>query len=193
MKRLWLLGVCWFSLNLSTQAQFTLILEPIQDNTLYSDGDFSNGMGDHIFVGQTASFGARRALIQFDLAAQLPPDAVVTEVSLTLVANRVRPGSRDIYLHALTRDWGEGSSDAGGAEGVGDNSAPGDATWTHAFIPDTLWSTPGGDFVPTPSVTTAVDGMGTYTWSSAKMVDDLNAWLTDPSSNFGWSLVGEEG
>ncbi|MEJ2086737.1 MAG: hypothetical protein P8Y44_13885, partial [Acidobacteriota bacterium] len=49
------------------------------------------------------------------------------------------------------------------------------------------------DFVATPSATEVVGGNGSYTWgSTAQMVADVQAWVDNPSSNFGWVLVGNE-
>ena len=38
----------------------------------------------------------------------------------------------------------------------------------------------------------SVDGIGPYTWSSPGMVGDVQAWLDDPASNFGWVFLGNE-
>ena len=39
-----------------------------------------------------------------------------------------------IGIHRLTRDWGEGASDAPNEEGAGAPSEPGDASWNFAFF-----------------------------------------------------------
>lgn len=59
-----------------------------------------------------------------------------------------------------------------------------------------LWTNPGGDFAPAPSATSAVDhettfANGIYTWSSPQLTQDVNAWLADSASNFGWLLKAD--
>lgn len=56
-----------------------------------------------------------------------------------------------------------------------------------------MWQTAGGDFSGTTSATTQVAGIGYYTWgSTSQMVADVQAWLDNPSMNFGWIFVGNE-
>src|SRR5438876_7763218 len=55
-----------------------VVLQASKDNTIYSQSDLlSNGAGSTLFVGQTNSHGARRALIAFDLASSIPIDASI--------------------------------------------------------------------------------------------------------------------
>jgi hypothetical protein len=179
-----------------------LILIPARDNTLYEirqekpEGDTwrSNGAGDFFFAGMTNFTGeARRGLVAFDVASAIPPGSVVTEVTLTLELSRTISGPLPVGLHRVTSDWGEGTSDAPGEEGIGAPATDGDATWIHTFFPDSLWSSPGGDFSPTPSATQSVGGVGSYTWGSTpEMVADVQTWLDDPSTDFGWLVMGDE-
>ena len=37
-----------------------------------------------------------------------------------------------------------------------------------------------------------VGAIGQYTWSSAQMVADVQGWLDNPASNFGWLMLGDE-
>jgi hypothetical protein len=97
-----------------------------------------------------------------------------------------------VSLHRVLADWGEGTSDAAGNEGQGAPATPNDATWTHRFFNTSTWSTPGGDFVATASATRVVNDIGLYTWKSAGMRDDVQAWVNSPATNFGWELLGNE-
>lgn len=168
----------------------------VRDNSIFSDANtLSNGSGDHIFAGNTAAGQTRRALIRFDLQNLLPPDAVINNVTLELVTSRTRaqPANRVQSLHRLTADWGEGSEDAFGPEGMGTNGMPGTATWDSNFLGTSFWTTLGGDFSPTASASVQAGGINqTTAWSSAGMVADVEAWLASPSSNFGWALLGNE-
>ncbi len=171
-----------------------------RDNTLYEDaeGTLSNGAGPYLFAGETQNAGTRRAVLAFDVNT-LPEGALITGVSLRLHVSKIPPaqGAYEFALHRLIADWGEGASNAGGAGGNGTLAQSGDATWIHRFYEEDaasalLWATPGGDFVAAPSATASVGDVGEYEWSSAGMVADVQAWVDDPSVNFGWVLVGNE-
>ena len=95
-------------------------------------------------------------------------------------------------LHKLLADWGEGTSIAPGEEGDGAPATPNDATWRHRFFDTIFWSTQGGDFSATVSASQSVGPLGQYTWSSAQMVADVQGWLDNPASNFGWLMLGDE-
>jgi hypothetical protein len=165
-----------------------------QDNTIFSeDGALSNGAGEYFFAGNTKDDFLRRGLIRFDVAGALPAGSVITDVSLALYMSRTRTQNQTVSLHAVNADWGEGTSDAGGEEGAGASATTNDATWTHRLYPGTSWSTDGGDFAATASGSASVGNQnGDYTWSSAGMVADVQAWLDAPSSNFGWIVIGNE-
>src|SRR5262249_54158633 len=83
----------------------------------------------------------------------------------------------------------------GGSGGAshGFPATPGDATWTYAFYNTTTWTTPGGDYVTTPSATQSANINPQYvTWSSAGLVSDVQGWVNNPTTNFGWMIVGDE-
>jgi hypothetical protein len=173
----------------------TVTLAPERDNTLYRDpvGSLSNGAGEHLFAGGTARGGVRRGLLAFDVAAGVPAGATITGADLTLHMSRSITGARDVSLHRVLADWGEGASDAFGEEGIGAESTPGDATWIHTFFNTGFWTIEGGDRVAAPSAARSVEGPGRYTWSSTpELVADVQAWLDDPTTNHGWMVVGDE-
>jgi hypothetical protein len=177
----------------------SVTLVPIQDNTLFEDedGELSNGSGTHLFAGNTEGRGgrrARRALIQFDVAAALPEYASVTSATLNLRMTRSRlPTGVPVSLHRMLADWGEGASNALAEEGRGTAAGEGDVTWTHRTLGGEAWTTPGGDFVADASGATDVAGIEWYAWESTEaMVADVQGWYGDPASNFGWIVVGDE-
>jgi hypothetical protein len=175
----------------------TVWLAAAKDNTLYEDsaGARSNGSGAHFFAGRTQNGSTRRGLIQFDLSASgIPTGSTITSAVLTLNMSRTRAGAETVRLHRVTRDWGEGASNASAQEGGGAASATGDATWVHAFFPDQRWDSPGGDFAETAGAETAVASQARYEWGpSQAMTADIQDWLDRPETNFGWLLVGNEG
>ena len=171
----------------------TVSIPSSRDNTLFQDaeGDTSNGSGPACFAGNNSQDRARRALVRFDLAGFLPSDAYVDAVVLTLDASSAPDTiTRWISVHRVLADWGEaGSSSSGGG---GAPALPGDATWLHTRFPDQVWSQPGGDFVPASSAAALVGDVGTYNWTGAGLVADVQRWLADPATNFGWLLRGDE-
>lgn len=173
----------------------SVTLEPVRDNTLFedADGDTSNGAGPALFAGNNNqnTGRSRRALIAFDLASAIPDRAVVDSVTFTLHVSSVSDLlPRVMTLHRVTSDWGEGESFSTG--GTGAQASPGDASWTHAILPDRLWREPGGDFEPAPSASQVVAGSGSYRWTGAGLLTDVADWLQQPSGNFGWLVMGGE-
>ncbi|WP_428303853.1 DNRLRE domain-containing protein [Lacipirellula sp.] len=197
----------------ATAAQVTLA--PSKDNSLIqvtsaSAAQLSNGLGD-IFVGRTnqdgqgpATISMRRGLMAFDVAGSgIPAGATITSVSLTMRDVMGLNGDRAVKLHRTSADWGEGTSFFSG--GQGGPATTGDSTWFYSFYDATTpaastpWATPGGDYAPTASGSSIVsDDLGAgqlFTWSSATnpaMIADIQFWLANPASNFGWTLIGDE-
>lgn len=173
-------------------------IEPARDNTLYEDaqGSLSNGAGMHLFAGRTADRNGgliRRGLLQFDVAAAVPAGATVSAVTLQLNMSMTIALTENVSLHRVTADWGEGTSRAPSGEGGGGVASAGDATWVHTFFDAGQWTNPGGDFAAAPSASAAVGLPGTYTWgTTAAMVADVQGWIDEPETNFGWMLIGEE-
>src|SRR4029077_2925791 len=198
-KRLFAIAVvaALSSLGGSLATAGTVNINPSKDNTLYEYnpdvGDVSNALGMHFFVGTTAMNELRRGVLAFDIAGNIPPFAVVTAASLS--ANMSRTPSNTAYdmeLHKLVADWGEATSIASGEEGMGAPATPNDATWRHRFFDSIFWTTEGGDYSGTVSASQSVGPVGVYTWSSSQMRADVQSWLDDPASNFGWLVLGDE-
>ncbi len=171
----------------------TVTLEPNKDNTLYQNatGAVSNGAGQYFYGGRTNQGVVLRSVLAFDLTS-IPPNATITSVSLTMVVSQSSGGATGMSLHRALANWGEGTSDASGDESVGAPATTNDATWLHRLYPGTLWSTAGGDFFATASATTSVSGAGTFVWSSATLLSDVQGWFANSATNFGWVLRGAE-
>jgi hypothetical protein len=173
-------------------------INPSKDNTLYqynpAAGDLSNALGNHFFTGTIAFDGEiRRGVLAFDIAGNIPPGSTITAASLSMNMSRTIDGfARTTELHKLLADWGEGTSHAPGEEGSGAPATPNDATWRHRFYDTIFWTTQGGDFSPTVSASQSVILVGQYVWSSAQMITDVQSWLDNPASNFGWLVLGDE-
>jgi len=184
--------------SIAAYGSVTVDIPAAKDNTLIEDvtGSLSNGSGTAFFVGNTGqgdAFNSRRGLIQFDIAgSSIPSGTTITGVSLSLfMSQSVSINGQTIALHTVSQDWGEGSSNSPG--GIGDAASAGDATWLHTFFPTPLWTSAGGDFTVISSASVFVPAVvGSYSWSSAGMVADVQNWLDNPVSNAGWLLLGDE-
>jgi hypothetical protein len=172
----------------------TVEIPAAKDNTLFApmaDTLASNGAGPYFFVGVNSQNNTRRSLLAFAVADSLPAGATVDSVELRLHLSQAQDTSPFPHtLHRVLADWGEGTSSSAGGQGA--SPTPGDATWLHRFFPDLLWASAGGDFSVAASATRAVGGAGFYSWTGPSLIADVQAWLDQPSTNFGWLLHGDE-
>jgi|GEM_PF-3247901 len=170
-----------------------ITLFPNQDTTLYEEAlTNENGLGAHLFSGVNNGGDSRRALLSFDIAGNLPSDVLITRATLSMTVNRVAPPEvADTFgLHPVTRSWEEGQVEAN-REGRGQPSTGGGASWSSSG--NESWATAGGDFLEAASASVLIGPTGTYAWESTdQLVADVQSWLVDPSTNFGWALVGTE-
>jgi hypothetical protein len=182
--------------GVSSTSAGIMVINPSKDNTLYeydpAEGDHSNGAGLHFFAGENGMGELRRGVLAFDVAGAIPAGATITAVSLTLNMSMTPAGPETVELHKLLADWGEGTSHAPMGEGDGAPATPNDATWRHRFFDTIFWTNEGGDFSATVSASQSVGSVGQYTWSSRQMVADVQSWLDEPASNFGWLVLGDE-
>jgi spore coat protein A len=187
----------------------TVSLQPVSDNSLYQGGiaadptatfeDNSCGGGPYLFAGFAGvaprSF-IRRALVEFDIAGNIPAGSTIDSVALTLNAN-LTPDTlnRNMTLHPVSQDWGEGTLDCGlNGGGQGLEANPGDATWLDAKFQQVAWTSPGGDFAAS-SATASVAPLGNAVWDSTSnpaLLVDVQSWLDTPAGNEGWLVAGDE-
>lgn len=177
----------------SALADVTL-LSASADNTLYQNesGSISNGAGEWFFAGKNNQGLIRRGLLRFDVSS-IPANATIESVSLTLYHSLGQPTTAEVSLHRVLASWGEGTSNPKGNEGSGGAATPGDATWLFRFFDTTSWTAAGGDFTETASAATLVGPtVNFYNWTSAGMVNDVQAWTSGTIANQGWELIGDE-
>jgi len=126
--------------------------------------------------------------------AALSAGARVSSAELTLIVTKANTGGLLCNLHRVLRSWAEGSEIGGG------NGAPavqGETTWLARFHPDTFWDAPGAtngiDFSSAPSATAVLGGAGSANVLTAPaLAADVQAWLDQPASNFGWVLLASD-
>jgi len=174
----------------------SVTLRPRADTSLFASFPDNNlGSNSNLVSGANGSGLASRALIRFDVANQIPSNAVIQSAVLTLNVVIVPGGGGVSSVHDLRRvllDWEEGT-------GTGNSGSPandGEATWNDRFHPSTPWTVPGGsvsnDFSGTVSASTLISGPGRYAFGSTiNLVADVQQWLLNPSANFGWILMSE--
>lgn len=189
----------------------SIVLTSSLDNTLFEQPNASmqtsSGLGDSMFVGRTnmGSNSIRRGLVQFQLEGEIPDNATITGVALTMRETTGMNGDHATVLKRVLTSWGEGTSAATG--GAGATATNGDATWLFSeYNTDpglrVSW-TPGGNFESVISASTVVDDdagpqqAAFFTWSSSEpgnsqMITDVQFWVDNPSSNFGWVILGNE-
>lgn len=124
-----------------------------------------------------------RALLKFDLATNIPSNAIVTSAALTLTLVKApRPDNLWFSLHRILRDWRESA-----------------VTWTNRLSPPAAWSVPGCgpplDYSSSVTQSNLILGAtvpAAFTFASNfSMVADVQEWVRNPSNNFGWILVCE--
>jgi len=175
-----------------------VVISASKDNTLFEDvtGSLSNGAGPTMFAGKTSNGPLRRALVAFNVSSVVPAGATVTAASLKLNLAKTTAGDLSVALHKVSADWGEGTSNAGGPSGGGGGATAtaGDATWTTRFFgTESPWASDGGDFVALVSASATVGSLsGDYTWTSSQLLTDIQGWLANPATNFGWIVIGDE-
>jgi hypothetical protein len=95
-------------------------------------------------------------------------------------------------------DWGENTTDTNspaiGGAGNGVPAAANDATWNENFFGTSAWPAVGatGSFNATASASAVVGGPidNQHKWlSTAALVSDIQGWLNNPATNFGWAIV----
>ena len=162
------------------------------DNTMFKDLVLSNGIGEYFFAGTTKDGVIKRALVMFDLAGSVPDGVTVDSAILVLIPTKVKPGSTSIDVHMLTTEWGEGTSKAEDGDGKGATATANDATWEFAKFNTAPWIKSGGDYaieaIASSTVSTGIDAE----FSSVGITANVNFWLVNPTSNFGWILIGDE-
>ena len=182
--------------------QQTLSLTSTKDASIFLEDGGSvvsnngSGVSDLLRIGYNNEASCYvRTLVAFDVSA-LPAKAVIVSATLsfTLGKSGDRLGGASVYK--LTQTWAEGTTDDNcyyynTCSSAGSTITTGaDVTWNSTSNGGTAWTTAGGTFVSTPS--DSVANGGTPIFSSQGLINDVTAWRTTPSTNFGWLLKVNE-
>ncbi len=185
------------ALPVIAQPTQTLVLEAVKDNTLYqlNTGSLSNGKGS-LFVGVTNQFLIRRSVLQFSFDGLTVDISKVDSVKLRMSPTLFSPGAAPMtmQIHALGKEWGEGTSFATGAGGSGAASTMDDATWIHAKFPNVNWTTAGGDFSSTvlSDFTVRIVDQVVMSRHADSFMDAVENWILNPETNFGIIVKNED-
>ncbi len=189
---------CLFPLLLTQLSAASLTLLSVSDTSLFENKPDSNLGATSMVSGTNQKYSRSRALFLFDTSS-IPTGAVISQVEVLLHVTRQPdpdqhqgPAASDFSLHRLYVSWGEGQ----GSGLTGTIATLGSATWNERHFATTSWATPGGmigtDYAAAPSSTTSVGDVGPYLWgSSSTMIEDVQTWINQPSTNFGFILINE--
>jgi hypothetical protein len=155
-------------------------LNPVADTTITQKSSVPN---TDLSVGTNGKSQSSRSLLKFDIAGSIPSNANITSVTLTVLVTQAPPPANAVNsifdLRAALVSWDEVN-----------------ATWNNRLA-STAWSAPGGatgvDFSSKISQTNLFDDSQTpHTFvSSSNLVADVQNWLQNPGTNFGWVIIGE--
>ena len=173
----------------------SVTITPSADTALFERTPTGNlGATASIPAGTTAASTRSRALMKFDLSGRVPSNATINSVRviLTVVKQPLAPQPSSFRLFRMAQSWVEGTK----ADIIGGAATAGEPTWEHRASPSTAWSAPGAaapaDFVLVASGSMQVAGPGSYSMASTSgLVADVQAWLQNPATNYGWILISQ--
>jgi hypothetical protein len=185
----------------------SVVVTPVADTMLVQAAPANNAGGLHwVNAGSNRTGERNRGLFKFDIAGNIPSQAHITAAALSLALTGIPiDGYAVAYfdLHRLLRDWGEGNKNPAGSPGQGLPATTNEATWLSPFALTTnSWFTPGAaaiaDYAPAISASQIVydDIQSPYTFPDpaadpAPMIADIQMWLDNPATNFGWIFICE--
>ena len=162
----------------------TIVLNPVADTFITERFPTQNQGGGQDLVcgtqGAMASFAKNRALFKFDPGTSIPQGAMINSVRFTLTVTQVPILSANsrFELRRVLRPWDVNQ-----------------ATWALRLAPDIAWGELGGELNTDYSATVSgaavlEEDVGSYLFdSTAAAAADVQSWLDDPASNFGWILI----
>ena len=168
-------------------------LNPVADTfILDSDPNNNNGGTEGFTVGRDDSSGVRRGLIRFNLGT-IPRGSVIKSATLEMTVTKDPPQqvSTNFHLFRLLAEWGEGDKVGFRPGNSGAPATTGESSWNARLAGMADWTTPGAldDVVTSPSASTFVTTTGPYAWTGSGVMADVQLWVGQPATNFGWLVV----
>jgi len=189
----------WGTFQQATAA--TIRLQPAADTTIVEAAP-DNNLGGTIYVNAgTSGIGTKnRGLYRFNLSS-IPQNSKIKSAMLALEVSKEPNGgavASTFGLHRVLKSWGEGNKDSSiePSIGFGYPATTNEATWNSRFAFTTnIWTNPGaeGDYITNSSSSMMVYGIGDFPQfaSTPEMIADVQMWLGNDSTNFGWLLKTE--
>jgi len=173
-------------------AATTTNLTAVADTGLWQGApDHNLGHNSFLPIGTSNNHNTGRGLLMFNLSA-IPPNATVNNATLTLQVGTSRASANAVEVHRMLRAWIEGTGSGfvqASPGGFGSPALTGEPTWNKRASPSTAWGAPGAlagaDFVAAASATTN-PASSRLTFSSAGLTADVQLFISNPSTNFGW-------
>ena len=172
-----LLVTSFLSISLATIPLVSAAETTIQPSS--ADSYMNEGAKDTNYGGQTyievsskpSAWGNARGILKFDLSS-IPSGSTITSVTLSLYLYSTRGYDRTFGIHKVTKNWTE--------SGV---------TW-NKYDGTNNWTTSGGDYEATASATVTAGAVWNIwvDWSSSTLVSDVQGFVNNPSTNFGWII-----
>ena len=157
----------------------TATIIPSGDATITDEFPTTPQGGSTILITGTSGSGPNnRSLLRFDLSS-VPVNAVVTNASLSLIAVETAPTNSWFDLHRVNRQWSESA-----------------VTWNNRLSPVGAWTVAGAsapiDYVSSVTQSNFVADVGPYAFgSSTLMIADVQLWVNNSATNWGWILISE--
>ena len=166
------------------------------DATVYENQAGNNGGGDfEVCIGNAgANSTTRRAFVRYALPV-VPAGAAIQRVVLSFLQDRVRsqggPRTATLELRRVTADWSEGTGSGSGTGPCGGGADVPGVDW--ASQPTVSGFLSASHALPTINlvVVTIDTDIGS---GDDLLISDVQAWVDNGATNFGWRLsVLEEG
>jgi hypothetical protein len=200
--RRWLVTGAFVCLAVWQASAAGVAIIPVADTSILS-GDPGNSMGkvEWLLAGIIQNRQTNRTLMKFDVAAAVPRGSKIQAATFYISVNRQASDElkHSFYeLRRMLRPWGEGTnywSDQIG-EGHGTPAGPGGATWLYSFFATNAWAAPGAaegiDFSEEITSSTFINSTEVFEFEGTpQMLADIQVWLDNPGTNFGWMLKSE--
>jgi uncharacterized repeat protein (TIGR02543 family) len=166
-----------------------VVLKPVADTSLLEQYPTNNlGRSTRLHVGSVPE-GRSRSLIRFDLNSLTASDKVVfAALKFNTFAAPYPRGSENIAAFRVLRNWDEGVES--GLFGAG---AVDGATWNFPQTSSVPWQEPGSaysyEFHYLISAQVNAHNFGETVLSGMGLARDVQSWIDQPASNFGWLLA----
>ena len=175
------------------QPEDTVIYEGYPDRN-YGEAQWS---GNSVRTGNPTPPSTYRTLVKFDLAGNLPANAVIDSATFSVRTIGGDTGNIIWNFYRVTNSWVEGTG-YDGLPNSYDNGVIefGSVSWNSREHDTLPWNTPGGDFDPAwLSLNQSMPVSSLYSWpiSDGGGLAILQDWVDNPADNHGFLIDLDQG